>query len=868
MPQIPTYEDHITAQGHIGSRASAADMGAAVGVGMQHMGSAISEAGDVMHRIEEDQGRLWAYGATADTFEQLKLGYRDAVNALDPNDPKFSEKFAQLNEGFPQKIQDATQKLFDTAPSRSARKMVASHMATSSRTLTGMVAAEAARVNAEWTVTQENRNIKGDQDSVAADPSNENFNVRLEGLKQRIGGLTTIDPTLKMKAIEKHTNELSWTQVDVLSRSRSKEFLLSVNPQGGRVTRNGGVRGAVPSGAPTIDISDAAPTTQTVWPLVIKQESGGKQSAVSDKGAVGVAQVMPGTGPEAAALAGLPWDENKFKTDAKYNEALGKAYFEKQVKDFGGNYAMALAAYNWGPARVQNAIAKWGSTWLDHAPKETQNYVAAIASGLPSSAQVQMKSSMVAEDRPQVQALTEEEIAKAKPAIAGWENLTWEQKVRAVRNAESTMGGRLAEDRAEMDKAIQDAMASRQDGKPYDMKKFDRGVLVNLYGDVNGNRKYDLLQEADQIGGFVEQMAKMPTAQALTFIQQHSPNGGEEYANKGPMWERVQRAYQQLHTLRNKDYMAWAQASGVGDVKPVDFSTPDAFGKSVGARIAAAKMGVNEFQSEAHLLSKAEADALSEKISKETPAKQAEFMKNLRYATANDPAWYQDTLAMIAPKNTMLAYAGGMAVKQGSVQTAGGWQNGEQVASYILEGAHILQGKDIDDPTHSGRPMAFNEQLFRQAFWNAVGPDAFAGPDAQISGMAASDVYQAVKNYVAADVYHRGIDPRNMTPQQVENAVKAVTGGTRKVNGSTLFIPWGMAEKEFDQKFPRAVDTALVDSGLKGTPLDAPDGFKYRNAQDGQYYVLNANGQRVIGPHGYMIVDIRNLVPRAQMKVH
>lgn len=78
----------------------------------------------------------------------------------------------------------------------------------------------------------------------------------------------------------------------------------------------------------------------------------------SPEGATGVAQVMPGTGPEAAKLAGLPWDEEKFKNDKDYNYAIGKAYFIKQLQDFGGNISKAYAAYNAGPRWVKEAQAR------------------------------------------------------------------------------------------------------------------------------------------------------------------------------------------------------------------------------------------------------------------------------------------------------------------------------------------------------------------------------------------------------------------------------------------------------------------------------------------------------------------------------
>lgn len=96
------------------------------------------------------------------------------------------------------------------------------------------------------------------------------------------------------------------------------------------------------------------------------QESGGQQFTADGKpltskaGAVGVMQVMPGTGPEAAAAAGLPWDETKFRTDAGYNEALGKAYLRKMLDRYDGNRTLALAAYNAGPGSVDGWLKTIG----------------------------------------------------------------------------------------------------------------------------------------------------------------------------------------------------------------------------------------------------------------------------------------------------------------------------------------------------------------------------------------------------------------------------------------------------------------------------------------------------------------------------
>lgn len=106
-------------------------------------------------------------------------------------------------------------------------------------------------------------------------------------------------------------------------------------------------------------------TVDSVWPAQMNQESGNRQTdkngvpVTSPKGAIGVAQVMPATGPIAAQYAGLPWDPVKYKTDKAYNEAIGKAYMTAQVTAF-GSVQLGLAAYNAGPGAVQKWIARFG----------------------------------------------------------------------------------------------------------------------------------------------------------------------------------------------------------------------------------------------------------------------------------------------------------------------------------------------------------------------------------------------------------------------------------------------------------------------------------------------------------------------------
>lgn len=111
---------------------------------------------------------------------------------------------------------------------------------------------------------------------------------------------------------------------------------------------------------------------------------------ISSAGAVGAGQVLPTTGPEAAKLAGLPWDKDKLYNDEKYNLALAAAYSKEKFREFGNNPVLAIAAYNAGAGNVRKLIAKIGDPrkgevtneeFIARLPaefKETKDYVTKI----------------------------------------------------------------------------------------------------------------------------------------------------------------------------------------------------------------------------------------------------------------------------------------------------------------------------------------------------------------------------------------------------------------------------------------------------------------------------------------------------------
>lgn len=145
--------------------------------------------------------------------------------------------------------------------------------------------------------------------------------------------------------------------------------------------------GSGPAGYAAPQASQAQPGGGGTFQRMIGAESGGRQFArngqplTSSAGAVGMAQVMPSTGPEAAKAAGLPWDPDRFRNDPEYNSRLGNAYYQKQLQAFNGDEAKAVAAYNAGPGRIRQAVLRSGDAWQESIPSETQGYLRKVLGG-------------------------------------------------------------------------------------------------------------------------------------------------------------------------------------------------------------------------------------------------------------------------------------------------------------------------------------------------------------------------------------------------------------------------------------------------------------------------------------------------------
>ncbi len=140
---------------------------------------------------------------------------------------------------------------------------------------------------------------------------------------------------------------------------------------------------ALPSGG---DVEDA------LLFAIVRQESAFEPDAVSPAGARGLMQLMPATASFMADKLQLSFSIPRLTLDGLYNVALGRGYLHHLIDDFGGSYALAIAAYNAGPGRVRQWLAEYGDPrggqidmvdWIETIPiDETRLYVQRVLENL------------------------------------------------------------------------------------------------------------------------------------------------------------------------------------------------------------------------------------------------------------------------------------------------------------------------------------------------------------------------------------------------------------------------------------------------------------------------------------------------------
>lgn len=387
--------------------------GATVGAAMQDTGRVLDQGADTMARQAIAQQELTNETLAKDaatTFDRQTIDL-----AFDPKTGFFSKMGKDAVDAEPDAL-DAAQNLrnqvLDTLPNARARLMADNVIVRKLGQLQESMAQHAQQQRKVWMTQSSDERIQATlQDGIAFYNDPARWGQAIATMKDEVlsqGEMNGWTPDIVAEK-QRDTVSKAWTaridrmaiddpvaaqrlyraNMDQVSGAETiaveKMLKATVTPvqTAGLATRimGGGDRPAAPD---------------TLFGAMEKQESGALANAVSAKGALGVMQLMPDTARDVAAKLNLPFDQDRLLHDDGYNRALGQEYMRQMLQRYGGDQTLALAAYNAGMGRVDNAIKVYGDPragqisdqdFIAKFPiKETRDYVATINAAAPPQA--------------------------------------------------------------------------------------------------------------------------------------------------------------------------------------------------------------------------------------------------------------------------------------------------------------------------------------------------------------------------------------------------------------------------------------------------------------------------------------------------
>jgi soluble lytic murein transglycosylase len=147
---------------------------------------------------------------------------------------------------------------------------------------------------------------------------------------------------------------------------------------------------------PTFGLPDYTPlgpdAGKAVAYAIARQESEFNMRTLSSANAMGLMQITPTAGRYMARKFGFEYSENRIRTDAEHNTAVGAVQIGDLLRTYDGSLILSFAAYNAGQGRVRDWIAKYGDPrqpnvdpidWIERIPfAETRNYVQRVMENL------------------------------------------------------------------------------------------------------------------------------------------------------------------------------------------------------------------------------------------------------------------------------------------------------------------------------------------------------------------------------------------------------------------------------------------------------------------------------------------------------
>ena len=311
-----------------------------------------------------------------------------------------------------------------------------------------------------------------------------------------------------------------------------------------------------------VEVTDT-PSESQLFSAMIWQESGGNQYGkdgaplVSPKGAVGVAQVMEDTGPEAARLAGVPWDRDKWLNDPRYNAKLGQAYFGAQMKKYDNNPVLAVAAYNAGPGSVDGWIKQFGDPRTGAVSNEqfvaaipydeTRNYVAKVTGSAPAIPGTATMQNLI--NQPFWDAMSPQNKSAMMSKVAGMYDM------------------QAAAGRVSLQSRMQDDMAKLESGKPVNpVSEREWLAVMPLQASpaerIQMRESFQQYQQAMTLQPVYQSIVQGSAQQGIAAVQSMVPQENDpDFKFKQSLYATAQAKLNQVIKARESDPGTWLQSN-------------------------------------------------------------------------------------------------------------------------------------------------------------------------------------------------------------------------------------------------------------------------------------------------------------------
>lgn len=554
---------------------------------------------------------------------------------------------------------------------------------------------------------------------------------------------------------------------------------------------------------------------------MLYRESKFDPSAISPKGARGVAQFMP----ETAAAYGINPDIPE--------EAIPAAgrFLRDNMTKFGGNTGLALAAYNWGPENVQ----KWREAGADPArmPAETRAYVHAIT-GSPIETWMGGRGAVtpVADVNPAFSAwrLSNMQRESDKASWGEWQTIMkdWDSKqivpslksINDIREAANATGNSMLLSQIDHDtQRMNIAQSFRGESGPERAAHIGRFEELAARGDMEPGHK-DLLSDFIKIdAGIAKGLSENPNR---TIAGLYSGTPGVKMPPPLNLADRDEfRAGLQM---RGKLVDFGARAQQVGPLSALD---KDDLAAVQGALETA------DVPTKARILS-------------DITASLPEHVRNA-------------TLAKLGQQEKMMT----------TVAAAGLQKEAPDTAMSILRGEQAVKL----DPRNNPRADPNNKYIYDNAIDKYLPASLF--PEAARTDPKGR--FAMMDGAVSALVANKLSDPnsqRKVSEQMVKDAVDEVTGGILVSPGGTSVIAprRGMSQGQFDAVLSGIKDSDLQDaSTLAGEPITArylQTAGELESLTEGTYRIKIGNSYVFQGAHELsadalrpFVLDLRGRMP-------